>query len=44
LEYLIPGFDKARVRLAEVDGSIDLGTDSGQLHARILIAVAKAEQ
>ena len=29
---------------AEVDGSIDLGTDSGRLHARIMIAVAKAEQ
>ncbi len=44
LEYLIPRFDKAGVRFAEVDGSIDLGTDSGRLHARILIAVAKAEQ
>ena len=44
LEYLIPRFDKARVRFAEVDGNIDLGTDSGRLHARILIAVAKAEQ
>jgi site-specific DNA recombinase len=32
------------VRFAEVDGSIDLGTDSGRLAARILIAVAKAEQ
>ena len=27
-----------------MDGNIDLGTDSGRLHARILIAVAKAEQ
>ena len=44
LEYLIPRFDKAGVRFAEVDGSIDLGTDSGRLHARIMIAVAKAEQ
>ena len=44
LEYLIPRFDKAGVRFAEVDGNIDLGTDSGRLHARILIAVAKAEQ
>jgi hypothetical protein len=33
LEYLIPRFDKAGVRFAEVDGSIDLGTDSGRLHA-----------
>jgi site-specific DNA recombinase len=32
------------VRFAEVDGNIDLGTDSGRLAARILIAVAKAEQ
>ena len=44
LEYLIPRFDKAGVRFAEVDGIIDLGTDSGRLAARILIAVAKAEQ
>ena len=44
LEYLIPRFDKARVRFAEVEGNIDLGTDSGRLAARILIAVAKAEQ
>jgi DNA invertase Pin-like site-specific DNA recombinase len=44
LEYLIPRFDKAGVRFAEVEGSIDLGTDSGRLHARILIAMAKAEQ
>ena len=44
LEYLIPRFDKAGVRFAEVDGNIDLGTDSGRLAARILIAVAKAEQ
>src|SRR5271166_5446564 len=44
LEYLIPRFDKAGVRFAEVDGNIDLGTDSGRLHARILIAVAKAER
>jgi len=44
LEYLIPRFDKAGVRFAEVDGSIDVGTDSGRLHARIMIAVAKAEQ
>ena len=44
LEYLIPRFDKAAVRFAEVDGNIDLGTDSGRLAARILIAVAKAEQ
>jgi hypothetical protein len=28
LEYLIPRFDKAGVRFAEVDGNIDLGTDS----------------
>ena len=27
-----------------MDGNIDLGTDSGRLAARILIAVAKAEQ
>ena len=32
------------VRFAEADGIIDLGTDSGRLAARILIAVAKAEQ
>jgi DNA invertase Pin-like site-specific DNA recombinase len=44
LEYLIPRFDTAGVRFAEVDGNIDLGTDSGRLAARILIAVAKAEQ
>jgi site-specific DNA recombinase len=44
LEYLIPRFDKAGVRFAEVDGNIDLGTDSGRLAARILIAVAKVEQ
>jgi hypothetical protein len=44
LEYLIPRFDKAGVRFAEMEGSIDLGTDSGRLHARIMIAVAKAEQ
>ena len=44
LEYLIPRFDKAGVRFAEVEGNIDLGTDSGRLAARILIAVAKAEQ
>lgn len=44
LEYLIPRFDQAGVRFAEVEGSIDLGTDSGRLHARIMIAVAKAEQ
>ena len=44
LEYLIPRFDRAGVRFAEVDGNIDLGTDSGRLAARILIAVAKAEQ
>jgi hypothetical protein len=40
----IPRFDKAGVRFAEVDGNIDLGTDSGRLAARILIAVAKAAQ
>src|ERR1022692_4155918 len=44
LEYLIPRFDKAGVRFAEVDGNNDLGTDAGRLHARILIAMAKAEQ
>ena len=44
LEYLIPRFDKAGVRFAEAEGTIDLGTDSGRLAARILIAVAKAEQ
>jgi site-specific DNA recombinase len=44
LEYLIPRFDKAGVRFAEADGIIDLGTDSGRLAARILVAVAKAEQ
>jgi site-specific DNA recombinase len=44
LEYLIPRFDQAGVRFAEVDGNIDLGTHSGRLHARILIAMAKAEQ
>ena len=44
LEYLIPRFDKAGVRFAEAEGNIDLGTDSGRLHARIMIAVAKAEQ
>jgi site-specific DNA recombinase len=44
LEYLIPRFDKAGVRFAEADGTIDLGTDSGRLAARILVAVAKAEQ
>ena len=42
LDYLIPRFDKAGVRFAEADGIIDLGTDSGRLAARILIAVAKA--
>jgi DNA invertase Pin-like site-specific DNA recombinase len=44
LEYLIPRFDRAGVRFAEAEGTIDLGTDSGRLAARILIAVAKAEQ
>jgi len=44
LEFLIPRFDQAGVRFAEADGIIDLGTDSGRLAARILIAVAKAEQ
>jgi site-specific DNA recombinase len=44
LEFLIPRFDRAGVRFAEADGIIDLGTDSGRLAARILIAVAKAEQ
>ncbi len=44
LEYLIPRFDKAGVRFAEAGGIIDLGTDSGRLAARILVAVAKAEQ
>jgi site-specific DNA recombinase len=44
LEYLIPRFDRAGVRFAEADGIIDLGTDFGRLAARILIAVAKAEQ
>jgi hypothetical protein len=44
LEYLIPRFDKTGVRFAEADGIIDLGTDSGRLAARILVAVAKAEQ
>ncbi|HUZ27469.1 MAG TPA: recombinase family protein [Streptosporangiaceae bacterium] len=44
LEYLIPRFDKAGVRFAEADGIIDLGTDSGRLAARILVAVAKVEQ
>jgi len=34
LEYLIPRFDKAGVRFAEVEGSIDLGTDSGRQHAQ----------
>src|SRR5580658_1217729 len=43
LEYLIPRFDEAGVRFAEADGVIDLGTDSGRLAARILVAVAKAE-
>ena len=43
LEHLIPRFDKAQVRFAEADGVIDLGTDSGRLAARILVAVAKAE-
>ena len=32
------------MRFAEADGTIDLGTDSGRLAARILVAVAKAEQ
>jgi len=41
LEYLIPRFDKAGVRFAEADGTIDLGTDSGRLAARILIAAAE---
>jgi DNA invertase Pin-like site-specific DNA recombinase len=44
LEFLIPRFDRAGVRFAEADGVIDLGTDSGRLAARILVAVAKAEQ
>ncbi|MGI8449886.1 MAG: recombinase family protein, partial [Streptosporangiaceae bacterium] len=44
LEFLIPRFDKAGVRFAEADGIIDLGTDSGRLAARILVAVGKAEQ
>jgi DNA invertase Pin-like site-specific DNA recombinase len=44
LERLIPRFDAAGVRFAEADGIIDLGTDSGRLAARILVAVAKAEQ
>lgn len=44
LEYLIPVFDAAGVRLAEAEGMIDLGTESGRLAARIFIAFAKAEQ
>ena len=44
LEYLIPRFDQAGVRFAEAEETIDLGTDSGRLAARILVAVAKAEQ
>src|ERR1039457_3171871 len=44
LEYLIPRFDKAGGRFAEAEGTIDLGTESGRLAARILIAMAKAEQ
>jgi DNA invertase Pin-like site-specific DNA recombinase len=44
LEYLIPRFDQAGVRFAEAEGTVDLGTDSGRLAARILVAVAKAEQ
>jgi len=44
LERLIPRFVAAGVRFAEADGIIDLGTDSGRLAARILVAVAKAEQ
>jgi DNA invertase Pin-like site-specific DNA recombinase len=44
LEYLIPRFERAGVRFAEAEGNIDLGTDSGRLHARITIAVAKGEQ
>jgi site-specific DNA recombinase len=41
LEYLIPRFDRAGVRFAEAEGTIDLGTDSGRLAARILVAIAK---
>ena len=44
LEFLIPRFDEAGVRFAEAEGNVDLGTDSGRLAARILVAVAKAEQ
>ena len=44
LEFLIPRFDKAGVRFAEAEGNVNLGTDSGRLAARILVAVAKAEQ
>ena len=44
LEHLIPRFDRAKVRFAEAEGNLDLGTDSGRLHSRIMVAVAKAEQ
>jgi DNA invertase Pin-like site-specific DNA recombinase len=44
LEFLIPRFDRAGVRFAEADGNLDLGTESGRLTARIMVAVAKAEQ
>ena len=44
LEFLIPRFDEAGVRFAEAEGNVDLGTDSGRRAARILVAVAKAEQ
>ena len=44
LEFLIPRFDRAGVRFAEAEGNLDLGTESGRLTARIMVAVAKAEQ
>lgn len=43
LEQFMDLADQHRVRLATVTGDIDLGTDSGRLHARIMGAVARAE-
>lgn len=43
LEQFMELCDQHRVKLATVTGDIDLGTDSGRLHARIMGAVARAE-
>ncbi|SDD40002.1 Resolvase, N terminal domain [Auraticoccus monumenti] len=43
LEHFITLADQHRTALASVSGEVDLSTDGGRLHARILGAVARAE-